>query len=95
MSDLADATLASRSRLSHQVGRMETAGLLTREECTEDRRGSFAVLTDAGCQALVAAAPTHVTGVRANLVDVLSKSEFKALGDACQKVAASINLESN
>ncbi|PHX60885.1 MAG: MarR family transcriptional regulator [Actinobacteria bacterium] len=88
MSELAEATLASRSRLSHQVGRMETAGLVTREECTEDRRGSFAVLTDAGWQALVAAAPTHVTGVRTNLVDVLSKSEFKALGDACQKVTA-------
>ena len=88
MSELAEATLASRSRLSHQVGRMETAGLLAREECTEDRRGSFAVLTDAGWQALVAAAPTHVTGVRANLVDVLTKSEFKALGDACQKVTA-------
>jgi DNA-binding MarR family transcriptional regulator len=95
MSDLAEATLASRSRLSHQVGRMETAGLLAREECTEDRRGSFAVLTDAGWQALVSAAPTHVTGVRENLVDVLSKSEFKALGDACQKIAASINLEAS
>ena len=95
MSELAEATLASRSRLSHQVGRMEAAGLVTREECTEDRRGSFAVLTEAGWQALVAAAPSHVTGVRANLVDVLTKSEFKALGDACQKVAAAINLESN
>ncbi len=95
MSELAQSTLASRSRLSHQVGRMEAAGLVTREECTEDRRGSFAVLTEAGWQALVAAAPSHVTGVRANLVDVLTKSEFKALGDACQKVAAAINLESN
>ena len=95
MSELAQSTLASRSRLSHQVGRMEAAGLVIREECTEDRRGSFAVLTEAGWQALVAAAPSHVTGVRANLVDVLTKSEFKALGDACQKVAAAINLESN
>jgi len=95
MSELAQSTLASRSRLSHQVGRMEAAGLVTREECTEDRRGSFAVLTEAGWQALVAAAPSHVTGVRSNLVDVLTKSEFKALGDACQKVAAAINLESN
>ena len=95
MSELAQSTLASRSRLSHQVGRMEAAGLVIREECTEDRRGSFAVLTEAGWQALVAAAPSHVTGVRANLVDVLTKSEFKALGDACQKVVAAINLESS
>ncbi|MSO27539.1 MAG: MarR family transcriptional regulator [Candidatus Nanopelagicales bacterium] len=95
MSELAESTLASRSRLSHQVGRMEAAGLVTREECTEDRRGSFAVLTEAGWQALADAAPAHVTGVRTHLVDVLSKSEFKALGDACQKITTAISQESD
>ncbi|MDA3023089.1 MAG: MarR family transcriptional regulator [Actinomycetota bacterium] len=95
MSDLAEATLASRSRLSHQVGRLEATGLLTREECAEDRRGSFAVLTEAGWQALVDSAPTHVTGVRTHVLDVLSKSEFKALGDACRKIAAAISQESD
>ncbi|GDX31880.1 transcriptional regulator [Actinomycetes bacterium] len=95
MSELAELTLASRSRLSHQVGRMEAAGLVNRAECTEDRRGSFATLTEAGWQALVAAAPVHVAGVRTHLVDVLTKSEFKALGAACQKVASAISPESN
>lgn len=95
MSELAELTLASRSRLSHQVGRMEAAGLVNRAECTEDRRGSFATLTEAGWQALVAAAPVHVAGVRTHLVDVLTKSEFKAPGAACQKVASAISPESN
>ncbi|MDO8731850.1 MAG: MarR family transcriptional regulator [Actinomycetota bacterium] len=86
MSELAERTLASRSRLSHQVDRMEKAGLVSRESCADDRRGSFAVLTDQGWQCLVAAAPTHVNSVRNHLVDVLTPEEFEALGRMCAKV---------
>ena len=87
MSELARRALSSRSRLSHQIDRMERAGLVTREVCAEDRRGSFAVLTDAGWRTIVEAAPDHVASVRANLVDILSPEEFAALGAACRKVA--------
>lgn len=87
MSQLADCTLASRSRLSHQIDRLERADLVRREACSEDRRGQNAVLTDVGYTLLVAAAPTHVTGVRAHLVDLLTEEEFDALGRACAIVA--------
>jgi DNA-binding MarR family transcriptional regulator len=87
MSELAERSLASRSRLSHQIDRMERAGLVRREPCEEDRRGANAVLTDHGWDVLVAAAPSHVKGVREHLVDVLTKDEFAALGRACAKVA--------
>ena len=87
MSLLAENTLASRSRLSHQIDRMEKAGLVVREACEEDRRGANAVMTDAGWDLLVAAAPTHVAGVREHLVDQLTPEEFAALGAACAKVA--------
>lgn len=87
MSDLADLTLASRSRLSHQIDRMERAGLVERESCADDRRGAFAVLTDAGWERLVQAAPDHVRSVRDHLVDVLTPEEFAALGAACRKIA--------
>ena len=90
MSELARRALSSRSRLSHQIDRMEKAGLVTREVCAEDRRGSFAVLTDAGWRTIVDAAPDHVASVRAHLVDVLSPEEFAALGAACRKVADSL-----
>jgi DNA-binding MarR family transcriptional regulator len=86
MSDLAEVTLSSRSRLSHQIDRMEKAGFVERQLCADDRRGSFAVLTDHGWQVLVAVAPDHVTSVRAHLVDQLTAKEFAALGGACQKV---------
>ena len=87
MSDLASLTLLSRSRLSHQIDRMEAAGLVSREVCLDDRRGQLAVLTDAGMKALVAAAPDHVEGVRKHFVDVLTDAEYKALGIAAKKIA--------
>jgi DNA-binding MarR family transcriptional regulator len=87
MSDLATQTLLSRSRLSHQIDRMEGAGLVSREVCPDDRRGQLAVLTNAGMKALVAAAPDHVEGVRKHFVDLLTDAEYKALGNAVKKIA--------
>lgn len=87
MRELADSTLVSRSRLSHQIDRMEKAGLVERQPCPDDRRGSFAVLTERGWQAIVTAAPDHVASVRRHMVDLLSPSEFAALGSASQKIA--------
>src|SRR5262245_58383087 len=43
MSELAQASESSRSRLSHAVARLEEAGWVRRQTCPTDRRGSFAV----------------------------------------------------
>ena len=86
MSELASRTLASRSRLSHQVSRMEDEGLVRREECSTDKRGWWAVLTDHGFEVLEAAAPEHVASVREHLVDVLDEDEFATLGEVLGKV---------
>jgi len=88
MSQLASHTLASRSRLSHQVDRLEKAGLVERQACEDDRRGANAVLTDVGFDLLVLAAPTHVEGVRRHLVDRLTDDQFAQLGAALTVVAA-------
>ncbi|GGV00091.1 MarR family transcriptional regulator [Streptomyces spectabilis] len=78
MSDLATATLQSKSRLSHQITRMENAGLVRRENCESDRRGLFTVLTDEGMETMQRVAPHHVTSVRQHFVDLISP---EALGD--------------
>lgn len=91
MSALADHTMASRSRLSHQIDRMEKAGMVRREACPSDRRGQLAVLTDDGWANLVGAAPTHVEGVRRHLVDVLTPAQFAALGQASQIIVDDLN----
>ncbi len=76
MSDLADAARQSRSRLTHTVGRMERKGLLVRTPCPDDGRGVLAVLTDAGYDLLVAAAPSHVAGVGAVFVDAVDPADY-------------------
>jgi DNA-binding MarR family transcriptional regulator len=87
MSELADATMSSRSRLSHQIDRLSAAGLVDREPCSGDRRGFFAVLTPAGWDFVVEVAPDHVASVRKRLVDVLTPEEFAEFGRLCAKVA--------
>ena len=79
MSDLANATLSSRSRLSHAVTRLEALGWVRRESCPSDRRGALAVLTDEGFAALSAAAPDHVESVRTHLFDQLSPTQLAQL----------------
>lgn len=90
MSELADATLSSRSRLSHQVDRLVKRGFVERQECELDKRGSFAALTDQGWQAIVTAAPDHVSSVREHLVDVLGPKDFAALGAACDRITSNL-----
>lgn len=79
MSELADSTQSSRSRLSHAVNRLEALGWVRRESCTDDRRGQLAVLTDEGFAALAAAAPHHVESVRTHLFDVLTPEQVDQL----------------
>ncbi|MCW3815284.1 MarR family transcriptional regulator [Micromonospora sp. DR5-3] len=86
LSELADRMLWSRSRLSHHLSRMQQRGLVRREECPSDGRGSVVVLTPAGRAAIEAAAPGHVAAVRRHLIDLLTPEEIAALGALTQRV---------
>ena len=86
MSELADATRSSRSRLSHAVARLEERGWLERVDCATDKRGQVAVLSDAGYAALVDAAPGHVEAVRKHMIDQLSAEQISQL----EQIGASI-----
>jgi DNA-binding MarR family transcriptional regulator len=90
MSELADRTLFSRSRLSHAVGRLEKAGLVRREPYPDDRRGLCAVLTERGLQTLEAAAPGHVETVRRVLFEQLTGAQVEQLSAIAQAVIASV-----
>ncbi len=87
MSELADRTLSSRSRLTHQCDRLTKSGLITREPFADDGRGSWAVLTQEGWEKIDSAAPNHVESVREHLVDLLTPSEFEELGRISRKVS--------
>jgi DNA-binding MarR family transcriptional regulator len=86
MSELAEATQSSRSRLSHAVARLEADGWVRRDECPTDRRGALAVLTDEGFAALDAAAPAHVESVRRHLFDQLDPAQQDQLGKICDQL---------
>ena len=86
LSELAALMLWSQSRLSHQVTRMEQRGLVTRRDCESDARGAVVVLTDAGWEAIVSAAPGHVESVREHFIDLLSDDQIKVLGDISESV---------
>ena len=79
MTDLADATAQSRSRLSHQITRMEAAGLVRRESCPGDKRGLFAVLTETGMATIERVAPFHVDSVRRHFIGLLTADQLSAL----------------
>ncbi|SHE69676.1 MarR family winged helix-turn-helix transcriptional regulator [Streptoalloteichus hindustanus] len=86
MSQLASTVASSKSRVSHQIARMESAGLVQRTECPSDGRGVFAHLTKKGWELLQAAAPTHVEGVRDNLIDLLEPEERATLARIFERV---------
>lgn len=79
MSELAQVTLSSPSRLSHAVARLEEKGWVRREPHPSDRRGALAVVTDAGYAALVTAAPGHVAAVRRAMFDRLDREQVRQL----------------
>ena len=86
MTDLADATSQSRSRLSHQISRMEKRGLVRRDECEGDKRGTFAVLTAVGVAAIERAAPHHVDNVRRHFIDRLAPAQLEEVRSAFQPI---------
>lgn len=69
LTDVARATEASLSRLSHAVTRLETLGLVERRTCDEDRRASWAVLTDAGVETVESAREKYHALMRETLLD--------------------------
>jgi DNA-binding MarR family transcriptional regulator len=86
MSELAVLMGSTKSRLSHQVGRLEDAGLVRRGRDPEDKRGVITELTDEGLALLATAAPTHVEGVREHLIDLLSPQEQATIAAAFERV---------
>lgn len=91
--DLAEAIDWERSRLSHQVARMIKRGLVAREECAEDGRGAFVVITAQGREVIEAAAPKHVVTVRRLVIDALSPDDLADLGRISGRILEQMDTE--
>ncbi|MCW2516554.1 MAG: transcriptional regulator [Mycobacterium sp.] len=79
VNELGDRLGWEQSRLSHQLRRMRTRGLIARRGADDDRRGATVELTDAGRSALESAAPRHVDLVRGLVFDGVSAAQLRAL----------------
>ncbi|GAA1618109.1 MarR family winged helix-turn-helix transcriptional regulator [Catellatospora bangladeshensis] len=90
MSELSHTLLLEKSRLSHQITRMERAGLVRRESCPDDRRGQFAVLTDEGWETIRRVAPFHVELVRSIFIDRLTPAQLAQLAEIFEPLQSSM-----
>ncbi len=88
MNDLARAVLLSRAGLTRLVDRMASAGMVEREACEQDRRGTFVVMTPDGRSALRRAAPLHLRGVQEHFTDLVTAAELETLEAALGRIAS-------
>lgn len=80
-----------KSRVSHQLTRMEQRGLVSRHECGDDARGVWVALTAEGHNAVTAAAVDRAAAVREHFFDLLSDEERTVLGTISERVLDKIN----
>jgi DNA-binding MarR family transcriptional regulator len=86
MSELAEVTNASLSRLSHLIKRLELRQLVRREPDPANGRYTNAILTPAGLRLLIASAPAHVAKVRELVIDAMSPAELRQLRTASERI---------
>lgn len=86
MSDLAREVLVSRSRLTYRVDRLAEVEFVMREECEDDRRGLWAILTDKGTAALNEARGPHNTDVRSWFFDLMSEEELMVVHSVMARI---------
>ncbi len=79
MSELAERVLVSRSRLTYRVDRLAGLDYVRREECEDDRRGLFAILTTTGHDALEASTPGHVNDIRGWFLDLIEPDDLEMM----------------
>ncbi len=89
--ELARALEWEKSRMSHHIARMVKRGLVVREECPEDGRGAFVVITDEGRAMIETAAPRHVEAVRELFLDHVTPAELRTLAQVSERVVEKLD----
>ena len=87
MTQLADISMLSKSRLSHCVDRLVAAGLVTRKRVPGDKRGFAALLTSTGFLRLAASTPAHLTDVHRYLVTKANPAELATMAKIADLMA--------
>jgi DNA-binding MarR family transcriptional regulator len=93
MSDLSSRLLHSQSRVTQRIDRLVCRSWVERSKCVEDRRVTYAVLTDTGFHAIEAAAPFHLEDVRGHFFEFVKPDELGVLRDVYERLVAHIREE--
>jgi DNA-binding MarR family transcriptional regulator len=86
MGELADALLLSRGGATRLVARLEAAGLVERVIPPDDRRATYAVITQKGIETLEKGAPALQAAVAGHYLDFLDDDEIRALRTSSLKI---------
>jgi len=89
--ELVDRLGWEKSRVSHQVTRMEQRDLVTRRECDSDLRSSWILLTPAGKRAVLGSMRDHAMTIRKYFFDALTPTELEVMSAASQRVLDAID----
>lgn len=88
---IADLIGWEKSRVSHQITRMEGRGLVKREECGDDARGIWVALTSDGSRAVLSALRDHREAIRQYFFDVIDDDQKAAILGVSRQVLDAIN----
>jgi DNA-binding MarR family transcriptional regulator len=86
MRELGDHAVLSREQVSRVTTELEAAGLVERRPNPDDKRSSYAVITDEGRRRLRRAAPTYLAAIERHFTSHLSDDEVHTLIAALERV---------
>ncbi len=90
MGDLAEGLMSLPSRVTRQIRRLETQGLVRRGASPDDGRGVLATITDDGRLQVRQAMVTYGDGVREHFLGKLSRSQIAATGENCRRISSAL-----
>ena len=89
--ELGAATGWEKSRLSHQLTRLEKRELVERVECDTDARGTWILITPAGSRAVLGAIREHAAMIRTLFFDLISDEEKATFREVSERVIDAID----
>lgn len=90
MGDLAEQLLSLPSRVTRQIRRLETAGLVQRVASPDDGRGVLASITEQGRDVVAAAMVTYSEAVRQRFLAPLTRPQISAMGENCRRLSVAV-----
>jgi len=86
MGDLSQALVLRPSRVTEQIRRMESQGLVRRTPSTTDGRGVITSITREGRARVKPAVRTYTSEIRKHYFDQMSRQQMISFGDSCRRI---------